>query len=756
MFQSSHSFQISGGQFNVAGRDIHRYQINNFNDPLHDLWDAIKDVGASHNSETRYPPPKCDPDTRRDVMEILRTWIYSRSWWHRIFWLYGPAGAGKSAIAQTLAEMGQQEGFLVSSFFFSRGDPKRNNAKSLFLTITYALAISVPELRPLIEQALRNNPTVLQASLEEQFEKLIFEPCRSLTKLHRFPWLVVIDGLDECNDSHEQQRILFILATMLPKLRLRFLVCSRPEPPIREAFSIDPFRSYLHRIVLDNTFQANCDIEILLTKEFQRIRNHEWYRHIRFPVPWPAPGIIDELVQKASAQFIYANTVVKFIDNKYLNPCVQLEVILHPNLRPALDPESNSPFHDLDVLYHQILSEPSHPQPQKLRDVIWAVQCLYHHTSLEPTPAHIEALLMLHEGDVISTLHGMHSILHIGGPNERIQILHASFGDFLCDPTRSDDFFSGDARTQNSFLATHLLHAIDHYSRFCGRYEEKLSSEQIRILDYAWRNWGDHCSKSSLDEKVLDALRNADFTRRLGFYIMDYLRDISRSRSRPNASPSGHAQGIWDFYQQSRLLWKCLQKHDVSVDIIHRFSTTTSCLDVKISQSGIPDTILPQILDAAAIELGRASIDPSRGVSLPRGESSFTVGLYHIPLSMIISQLITIAMHDLSGWYYKEGRLDRPFSTYRPNEWLDFCGPCPGFLDSLSPRIIYKEDQDRILEWLQSFPPEYTSQTAPLIERVRAIECNPWREWLEGQSCGKRPQEGQHLQRGRDERGSGG
>ncbi|EEC00077.1 hypothetical protein MPER_00059, partial [Moniliophthora perniciosa FA553] len=126
----------------------------------------------------------------------------------RCFWLYGPAGAGKSAIAQTIAEAGQQEGYLVSSFFFSRGDPNRNTAKYLFLSIAYGLAKSIPELQEPIAWAIKKNPALLrQVSLDEQFQKLVVEPCNMLVQLrHRHPWLIVIDGLDECYGSKEQQR----------------------------------------------------------------------------------------------------------------------------------------------------------------------------------------------------------------------------------------------------------------------------------------------------------------------------------------------------------------------------------------------------------------------------------------------------------------------------------------------------------------------------------------------------------------------
>ena len=35
-------------------------------------------------------------------------------------WLYGPAGAGKSSIAQSISELCDEAGILDASFFFSR------------------------------------------------------------------------------------------------------------------------------------------------------------------------------------------------------------------------------------------------------------------------------------------------------------------------------------------------------------------------------------------------------------------------------------------------------------------------------------------------------------------------------------------------------------------------------------------------------------------------------------------------------------
>jgi hypothetical protein len=60
-----------------------------------------------------------------------------------IMWVYGPAGAGKSAIAQAIAEMCDEEMILLASFFFSRNDPSRNTVKPFIATIVYQIILNL-------------------------------------------------------------------------------------------------------------------------------------------------------------------------------------------------------------------------------------------------------------------------------------------------------------------------------------------------------------------------------------------------------------------------------------------------------------------------------------------------------------------------------------------------------------------------------------------------------------------------------------
>ncbi|KAE9398595.1 hypothetical protein BT96DRAFT_994658 [Gymnopus androsaceus JB14] len=226
MFQNSQRFSISGGKFQVAGRDIVTVEGGVKYQGLSWLYNEISQ-SALHDAEARYPPPQCHPGTREKALQSLGDWASSGlnasgDEARPVYWLYGSAGAGKSAIAQTLAERRAGNKTLAASFFFWRSDPSRNTPRNLFTTIAFQLAFTIPELAGLINTAILGRPHILTSSIDIQFKELILYPSmrsQVLHELHVFhghtvskTYLMIIDGLDECSNSHDQQRILSILA----------------------------------------------------------------------------------------------------------------------------------------------------------------------------------------------------------------------------------------------------------------------------------------------------------------------------------------------------------------------------------------------------------------------------------------------------------------------------------------------------------------------------------------------------------------
>ncbi|KAF9058661.1 hypothetical protein BDP27DRAFT_1188773, partial [Rhodocollybia butyracea] len=148
-------------------------------------------TSARYNAEAHFPPPLCHLGTQEAVLKALKHWakqdmlvagsegddtFRTNRPHEQIHWLYGPAGAGKSAIAQTFAEACAKDGTLAGAFFFWRADPSRNNPRQLFTTLALQLATTLPELRSIMNSVIVNNLAVL-TSIEIQFEQLILWPC---------------------------------------------------------------------------------------------------------------------------------------------------------------------------------------------------------------------------------------------------------------------------------------------------------------------------------------------------------------------------------------------------------------------------------------------------------------------------------------------------------------------------------------------------------------------------------------------------
>jgi hypothetical protein len=161
-----------------------------------------------------------------------------------ILWFYGPAGAGKSAIAHTIAKRCELEKLLLASFFFSRSDPTRSNSRSLITTISYQITINIPGAREKVVAAIERDPLILSRSLEAQVAALIVEPLREPLEMGYFDAptsrrLIIIDGLDECDTPAVQSTILQVISRLFRDYHLPLLVfiSSRPERHLIHSFS---------------------------------------------------------------------------------------------------------------------------------------------------------------------------------------------------------------------------------------------------------------------------------------------------------------------------------------------------------------------------------------------------------------------------------------------------------------------------------------------------------------------------------------
>ncbi|KAE9403089.1 hypothetical protein BT96DRAFT_878917 [Gymnopus androsaceus JB14] len=473
-FPDAQKFTVNNSSLiNVAGDYIQR-EDRDYYSGLKILYkNAVR--GAFYNSEQRFPPPNCHPGTRNKVLGILRSWITDVTDSTSIYWLHGAAGVGKSAVAQTISEEFAAS-HLAATFFFARADASRNNLTSFFVTISYQLA-TLPTLGPFlkypIDHAVCENPSIVHAIIEEQFRHLIVLPCIWLTTTCRLtaeqwkdlPRLIVIDGLDECIDIASQERLLSIIReaeTATPPLPFKFLICSRPEPRIRNAFRHQDFHSILDCTDIGESFESGKDIANYLRDEFDRIRREHGQSMAHVAEDWPGIGIIQQLVQKACGQFIYAATIIKYVGDYDGLPVERLEIILKITMPDDFD----SPYPDLDLLYMQILSVCT--QRELLLDVMAHIlnpAGTFFDNRYEQTPAFVlEGLFFLPKGKVWVLLSRLHSVLFIPeNVHDDITVRHASFIDFLTDRKRSGSYFidtSKEARHERALF--YLLKIISN------------------------------------------------------------------------------------------------------------------------------------------------------------------------------------------------------------------------------------------------------------------------------------------------------
>jgi len=114
--------------------------------------------------------------TRKKVLKmIMDSWINHPHPHRHIVWLNGPAGAGKSAIAQTIAMRCSDEK-LAASFFFLRNSFDRGTVTRLFTTLAWQLAKNIPEMLSYIESAIETEPLLPTKSIDIQFDRLIVQP----------------------------------------------------------------------------------------------------------------------------------------------------------------------------------------------------------------------------------------------------------------------------------------------------------------------------------------------------------------------------------------------------------------------------------------------------------------------------------------------------------------------------------------------------------------------------------------------------
>ncbi|TFK61470.1 hypothetical protein BDN72DRAFT_965145 [Pluteus cervinus] len=388
---------------------------------------AVK--SASFDAAERGDPPKCHPDTRIAVQDSLIAWRSNHTA-GPLRLISGWAGTGKTTIAQTLAEYWAKQGQLAGSFFFSRSSEERSETPNVSSTILHQFL-----------QTLGADVDVGRLSSFGATWYALVDVLASTSHSLPLPMVIVIDGLDECRYTYQQINLLRDILESLDKLgsSIKFLVCCRPERHLEDLF--DEFTPKLgpsYRIHLGQSAEDNDDIRTFFRVSFDRICQHRRKDDAMSLKDglWPTQEEVEGLVDRASGQFIFAATTVRFVDDETEDPVEMLNLVM----------ELRTPsFAAIDQLYLAILSRVGKrlDENKKSLELQQMMQNLILHVNHEPSSSLTIAEFWFEKEVTVNILVKHFQALLVRNSQDSdilIQFRHKSFHDFLARPSAPHSF----------------------------------------------------------------------------------------------------------------------------------------------------------------------------------------------------------------------------------------------------------------------------------------------------------------------------
>ncbi|RXW14834.1 hypothetical protein EST38_g11024 [Candolleomyces aberdarensis] len=304
------------------------------------------------------------------------------------------------------------------------------------------MADMIPETEPFVRAAVKAKPALLRqdgagVSLQSRMRYLIYAPFKAavqggttIAALAKGPFLIVLDGLDECDNKDEVQELIEGMLAFFddnPLIPLRVFITSRVEQYIQSHLDVPGVR-------LDNLVNhcSDADITTFLDALFKNEtrRNPVIRAYISDHGEWPPPNDKRKLVQHIGGSFIFASTVFKFI----MASTVESGSPATPMDRLPLALKMNP---GLDGLYAQTLARSQHLP--HFPDIISTIALLE-----APLPTSgIAELLGISTYKVVNVLVNLQAIIQVPGTDDiPVTLFHTSLRDFLTTQSRSGRFFA--------------------------------------------------------------------------------------------------------------------------------------------------------------------------------------------------------------------------------------------------------------------------------------------------------------------------
>lgn len=466
----------------------------------------------------------CLEGTREALLEGIKIWLRHfeslprdvHETLHRLFWLFGLAGSGKSSVANSIAQWAEQEGFYLSCFFCKRDDPELSDPRKVLPTLAYRIAQLHSDYRVSLVSMLSSGSIgagVVTSDIDKQF-KLLFEDVLPRITPPPRAHVIVVDALDECGKPVDQKKLarqLAALAELTPWIKV--IITSRPETAITNAFA--SFSS-CKASDINAEEQTNSDIR----------RYIEWKLSVMDDMPYLFTEDISRLAAKAAGLFIWISTLFK-----YLEESLDKERDLRQFVMGEVERE---PLQQLYALYDRILRDAVPPgHEKKARAISTILGLIFVTADNRPLSAHGLSIILGNDPrqtytsvqSVQEATRVLHAVLYEDHKlGKVVRVYHPSFLDYLKDRIENgarkdsalewmkvdelhDIVFKTCMSTMNRELKFNICGLNDSslLNKEVDGLQEMISKNISELLQYSSLFWFVHLAASGLEGGNVDA-----------------------------------------------------------------------------------------------------------------------------------------------------------------------------------------------------------------------------------------------------------
>lgn len=269
------SNQIEDGRFLAYYHNIKSIMESNHTLSFQGELATLKSVLKPINESSQIVHLAKDFTGRQKLVQTFDQWLADKN--NRVFWLTGYIGSGKSAFA---AHLIQKHPSIACYHFFKRYDQELSDTCRAICSIAYYLSTQLIEYANFL--AVQDLSFVENGSIETIFRKLLVEPFTRLNIQITEPKVIILDGLDEISEDHQQEfcRLFFDHVNQLP-LWMKILITSRPNVEIlrsldylvpykMEQFAVmnmDDVATYVHKQLHQRSLSLDLGREICRKSE---------------------------------------------------------------------------------------------------------------------------------------------------------------------------------------------------------------------------------------------------------------------------------------------------------------------------------------------------------------------------------------------------------------------------------------------------------------------------------------------------------